>query len=178
MRIGFPSWDDIKYLCKTKLTCYLHTGARTAHLMERLSSLPCPSQASHSARQNARNGQMLPRLVFGLCQGQVVGEEEGEGRPCLVSKEEEEAQTEQPRKIFYVQAWLICNSAWSPPPSLISSYTRKGCWAIGSGHCFRSGARLTFLCSILGLPACRHLVGITMSGKRGCSLCSALRMLC
>jgi hypothetical protein len=30
---------------------------------------------------------MLPRLVFGLCQGQVVGEEEGEGHPCLVSKE-------------------------------------------------------------------------------------------
>lgn len=79
--------------------------------MERLSSLPCSSQASQPALQNARNGQMLPRLVFGLCQGQVVGEEEGEGRPCLVSKEEEEAQTEQPRKIFYVQAWLICNSA-------------------------------------------------------------------
>lgn len=121
---------------------------------------------------------MLPRLVFGLSQGQVVWEEEGEGHPCLVSKEEEEPQTEQLCKIFYVQAWLIRNPAWSPPPSLISSYTRKGCWAIGRGHCFRSGVRLTFLCSILGLPACRHLVGITMSGKLGCSLRSALRMLC
>lgn len=26
VRTGFPSWDDDKYLCKTKLTCHLHQG--------------------------------------------------------------------------------------------------------------------------------------------------------
>lgn len=36
--------------------------------------------------QNPRDGQMLSRLAFGLSQGQVVWEEEGEGHPCLVSR--------------------------------------------------------------------------------------------
>lgn len=41
-----------------------------------LHALLRPVRLTH---QNARNDQMLPRLVFGLSQGQLVWEEEGEG---------------------------------------------------------------------------------------------------
>lgn len=86
VRIGFPSWHDNKHPCKTKLTCPLHQGldcspngkVQQPHLP--FSSLPA------LLTQNARNGQMLPRLVLGLSQGQVVWEEAEEGHPCLVRR--------------------------------------------------------------------------------------------
>lgn len=67
------------------------------------------------AHQNARNGQMLPRLVFGLSQGQLVWEEEGKGALLLSKEQEEGPQTEQPGEIFYVQTGPIRNSARSHP---------------------------------------------------------------
>lgn len=77
VRFGFFfSREDMKHRCKAKLACHLSQG---------LDCLPCGKTQqpympfSDLARQNARNGQMLPRLVFGLSQGQLVWEEEGKG---------------------------------------------------------------------------------------------------
>lgn len=58
---------------------------------------------------------MLPRLLFGLSQGQPVWEEEGKGALLLSKEEEEGPQSEQPGEIFYVQAGPIRNSAGSHP---------------------------------------------------------------
>lgn len=85
------------------------------------------------ARQNARNGQMLPRLVFGLSQGQLVWEEEGKGALLLIKEPEEGPQTEQPSEIFYVQARPIRNSARSHPHSSFPPTPGRGAGPLVGG---------------------------------------------
>lgn len=59
---------------------------------------------------------MLPGLVFGLCQGQVVREDEAREAPSLGGRRGAETGVWQ---FFYMQTRPVSSSAWtapSPPP--------------------------------------------------------------
>lgn len=125
------------------------------------------------AHQNARNGQMLPRLVFGLSQGQLVWEEEGKGALLLVRSRRKGPRRSSPVRSFMCKpdpSEILLGAALTPHFLLPQEGVLGHWW----GHSFRSRVRLTFLCSILGLLASRHLAGITKSGKLCWAACLLL----
>lgn len=160
VRFGFSSsWEDKKHPCKPKLACHLYQGLDCL-LCGKTQQPHIPfSDLSGLLTRMLGMARCCPGLCLALAKVSLSGRKKGRGHSCLVRS--------SPARSFMckLDPSEILLGATPIPHFPLPWEGVLGHWW---GHSFRSCVRLTCLCSVLGLLACRHLAGVTKTGKPGC----------